>query len=141
MGTHLRLTQKEISNEYQHDRVEMVFKNLCVLVLWTKVASALEGLSHKEVGSINKKEILCHYGNINIVLYCKNLEVPVPSYGSAYCYRYCNNTSILTKIEQRQYICNQMFLDSSSWYNEILYCLYGNIDIILYYKNLKGATP
>ena len=36
--------QGELSNEYQHDRVWMVFKNLCVLVLWTKVALALEGL-------------------------------------------------------------------------------------------------
>ena len=36
--------QQELSNEYQHDRVLMVFKNLCVLVLWGKVASALEGL-------------------------------------------------------------------------------------------------
>ena len=26
-------------NEYQHDRDQMVFKNCCVLVLWTKVAS------------------------------------------------------------------------------------------------------
>ena len=39
-------TQRELSDEYQHDRVKMVFKNLCVLVLWTKVASALEGLSN-----------------------------------------------------------------------------------------------
>ena len=38
-------TQQELSNEYQHDRVKMVFKNLFVLVLWTKVASALEGLT------------------------------------------------------------------------------------------------
>ena len=37
-------TQRELSNEYQHDRVWIVFKKLCVLVLWTKVASALEGL-------------------------------------------------------------------------------------------------
>ena len=36
--------QRELSNEYQHDRVKMVFKNLSVLVLWAKVASALEGL-------------------------------------------------------------------------------------------------
>ena len=34
-------TQQELSNEYQYDRV---FKNLCVLVLWMKVASALAGL-------------------------------------------------------------------------------------------------
>ena len=36
-------TQWELSNEYQHDRVWKVFKNVCALVLWTKVASALEG--------------------------------------------------------------------------------------------------
>ena len=37
-------TQWELSNEYQHDRVEMVFNNLCVIVLWMKEASALVGL-------------------------------------------------------------------------------------------------
>ena len=37
-------THWELSNEYQHDRIYMAFKNLCVLVLWMKVASALEGL-------------------------------------------------------------------------------------------------
>ena len=38
-------TQQELFNEYQHDRVSMFFKHLCVLVLWTKVALALEGLN------------------------------------------------------------------------------------------------
>ena len=43
-------TQRELSNEYQDDRVEMVFKDLCILALWTIVASALEGLrSHNIV--------------------------------------------------------------------------------------------
>ena len=37
-------THRELSNEYQHDRVSMVFKDFSVLVLWTIVASALEGL-------------------------------------------------------------------------------------------------
>ena len=38
-------TQRERSNEYQHDRVKLVFNNLCILVLLTKVALiALEGL-------------------------------------------------------------------------------------------------
>ena len=37
-------TQQELSNEYQHDQVSMVFQNLCILVLWTKV---LEGLTSK----------------------------------------------------------------------------------------------
>ena len=33
-----------LSNEYPHDRVSMIFKHICVLVLWMKEASALEGL-------------------------------------------------------------------------------------------------
>ena len=37
-------TQRELINEYQHDRVKVIFKNSCVLVLWLKIASALEGL-------------------------------------------------------------------------------------------------
>ena len=36
-------TPQELSNEYQHNMVSMVFKNICILVLWMKV-SALEGL-------------------------------------------------------------------------------------------------
>ena len=35
-------TQRGLSNEYQHDMVKMVSKILCILVLWTKVASALD---------------------------------------------------------------------------------------------------
>ena len=38
-------TRQELSNEYQHDRVSMIFKKICILMLWTKVASALEGLN------------------------------------------------------------------------------------------------
>ena len=37
-------TQREQSNNYQHGRVQMVFKKLCVLVLWTKVAQHRKGL-------------------------------------------------------------------------------------------------
>ena len=37
-------TQRELSNEYQHDRVSMIFKNLPILVIWMKAASALKGL-------------------------------------------------------------------------------------------------
>ena len=44
MGTHGG-TQQELSNEYQQGRVWMIFKKLCILVLRTKVASALEGLT------------------------------------------------------------------------------------------------
>ena len=45
-GYSFESTQRELSNEYQHDRIKMFFLNLCVLVLLTKVASALDlGLS------------------------------------------------------------------------------------------------
>ena len=37
-------TQRELSNEYQHDRVSMVFKYFCVFALWMKIVLALEGL-------------------------------------------------------------------------------------------------
>ena len=37
-------TQREPSNEYQHDMVYMVFKNVFILVLRVKVALALERL-------------------------------------------------------------------------------------------------
>ena len=42
-------TQRELSNDYQHDRVQMVFKNLCIRVRWTKVALALEGFTRYTV--------------------------------------------------------------------------------------------
>ena len=44
-GYSFESTQRELSNEYQQDRVSMVFKNLCVVELSMKVASALDGLS------------------------------------------------------------------------------------------------
>ena len=44
-GYSVESTQREISNNYEHDRFKMVIRNLCIPVIWTKVASALEGLS------------------------------------------------------------------------------------------------
>ena len=38
-------THQELSNEYQHDRVSMFFQKSCILVFWTGVAAALEGLN------------------------------------------------------------------------------------------------
>ena len=45
MGTNMS-SQRELSNEYQHDRIQMVIKNLCILVLWAKVALVLDGLGY-----------------------------------------------------------------------------------------------
>ena len=38
-------TQRELSNEYQDDRVSSFSQESCILVLWMKVVSALEWLS------------------------------------------------------------------------------------------------
>ena len=37
-------TQWELSTEYKHDKVKMIFSNPCILVLWTKVAWAFKRL-------------------------------------------------------------------------------------------------
>ena len=53
-------TQQELSNEYQHCRVQMFFKNLCVLVFQTEVASALEGLNSQDLcGATVMKGLMC----------------------------------------------------------------------------------
>ena len=52
--------QRELSNEYQHDRVQVVIKNLCVIVLGMKVASALEGLKTFS-SNIYYIEVLCSW--------------------------------------------------------------------------------
>ena len=44
MGGHLRVLSKGYPMNTNTTGLKMVFKRLCVLVLWTKVASALEGL-------------------------------------------------------------------------------------------------
>ena len=57
-------TRRELSNEYQHDRVSMVFENICVLVLWMKVASALEGLNQSIQGIQNQCKAIQNNSNL-----------------------------------------------------------------------------
>ena len=45
-GYSSKSTQRELPDEYQQDRVLMVFKKLSILVFWTEVASASEGGSN-----------------------------------------------------------------------------------------------
>ena len=45
MGTHLRVLSENFPMNTNMTGFRCIQKNLCVLVLWTKVASALEGLS------------------------------------------------------------------------------------------------
>ena len=39
-------SHREFFNEYQHGGVCVVFKNLCIIMLWTEVALALEELRY-----------------------------------------------------------------------------------------------
>ena len=50
--------QQQLSKEYQHDRVLMSFRNLCVLVLWKKIASGLKRLMGK-IWQKKKKKRIC----------------------------------------------------------------------------------
>ena len=54
-------TPQELSNEYQHDWVWMVIKNLCIFVLWMKVASALEELRHTSLFEIHVSGQILQY--------------------------------------------------------------------------------
>ena len=47
MGTHLRVLGESYPMDTKMAGFRTFFKNLRVLVLWTKVASALEGLNHE----------------------------------------------------------------------------------------------
>ena len=46
MGTHLRVLSESYPLNTNMTRFKLFFKYICVFVLWTKVASALEGLSN-----------------------------------------------------------------------------------------------
>ena len=46
--------EQEVSNEYQHSRVSIFFKNLCILVLCTKVALALGGLRPQQIIQLHR---------------------------------------------------------------------------------------
>ena len=79
-GYSFESTQRELSNEYQHDRVTMIFKNLCILVIWIKVALALEGLiycrSLKDLNLLNVASSAATFGEIQVAKsqFIKNLN-------------------------------------------------------------------
>ena len=64
-GYSFESTQREPSNEYQHDRVWMVIKNLCVIVL-KKIASPLEGLRRDRYQYSILYQILASNGKITV---------------------------------------------------------------------------
>ena len=48
--------QLGLSNEYKHEGDLNVFQNVCIIVLWNKVASALDGLSHFMQQNLERKK-------------------------------------------------------------------------------------
>ena len=84
-------TQRELSNEYQDDRVLMAFKNICVIVLWTKVASTLDGLIENKVDLCFCLYCVCIEGPALILLWRPLLQTilapPALCYSGAPCQR------------------------------------------------------
>ena len=66
MGTHLRVLSKSYLIEYQHDRVSMVFRNICILVLYTKVTLALEGLNKGYIARTLPKTLLAEQDKLSL---------------------------------------------------------------------------
>ena len=60
-GYSSKSTQQELSDEDQYDSVWLFFKNLCILALWTNLASALEGLT-----------LMLLVANLTNTKWCKN---------------------------------------------------------------------
>ena len=46
MGTHMKVLSKSNPMNTNMTGLDAIFENLCVLVLWTKVTVALEGLNY-----------------------------------------------------------------------------------------------
>ena len=81
-------TQEELSNEYQHDRVDMVFKNLSILVFRTKVASVSGGLTYDRQVVLKLYydcDMLWKFSRIehNIICFCSYFDYHTKS-GSAW---------------------------------------------------------
>ena len=83
--------QGELSNEYQHYKVPMIFKDLCILVLWTKVASALEGLKQSPIIQ-NEPPTQKSTGN----------PIPIPVCSA----QNCCLTSLLISLQQKKFAKN-----------------------------------
>ena len=66
-GYSFESTRRELSNEYQDDRVSMVFEESCSLVLWMKVVSALEGL--RGMGARADRPVKCALQSIALQLF------------------------------------------------------------------------
>ena len=58
-GYSFESAQRELSNAYQHYRVQMVIKKICVIVLWMKVVSALERLILRYLAWIKSRFLGC----------------------------------------------------------------------------------
>ena len=51
-------TLRELSNEYQHDRVQMLLRTFCIFFSWTKLASVWKGLMNSWTGIVELTEKL-----------------------------------------------------------------------------------
>ena len=61
MGTHLS-TQGELSNEYQHGRVWIIFKNICVKAGSFYLSMVVSGESSLSIGRVNTRDVVVMLG-------------------------------------------------------------------------------
>ena len=59
MGTHLKVLSESYQMSKNMTGLRLFSKNVCVHVLWMKVASALEGLSSKSCGDVSLQMHAC----------------------------------------------------------------------------------
>ena len=66
-----------LSNEYPHNRVTLVFMILCILKLWVKIASALEGLTFPMLRLLcpkhNDAKIFENHSSTVMLVFIRNL--------------------------------------------------------------------
>ena len=80
-GYYYECTPWGLSDEYQYDWVKMVFKNLCVLVHWMKVALPLKGLNIVEPFSCTTvRNGLEYTASMCDCIRAQSCELPLPSF-------------------------------------------------------------
>ena len=122
-------TQRELSNEYQHDRVQMVFKNLCVLMISMKVALAWEGL-RREVHLIHihvsqQFRVLARIKTLGAQNWQLNLSWSDKSRSSEH------KLVIFYMIEVKFCCALQLFSNMRCYYRIVIYGLYITVVILV----------
>ena len=98
-------TQQELSNKYQHDRVQMIFKDLCIIVLQEKVASALEGLSRVACSQLDINLSISYINVFSLWFVFLIRPVSLVKMNCNFCHYYESNQYDTVVIEREAQFC------------------------------------